>query len=144
MDYKCFYLVFNFIDRECKNCALRVSRHFMAGGFLFTGNTLIFACLSKNLNPVVLLTTGFVFSLGGICCPWVESAVCQSVIYASKMRIRSYFSKDMSKYERRCVRLLRPLTYAGGSNFYVFDNSTFLSFLLFVYDKVVLVSLLTC
>ena len=121
-----------------------IARHICCGSFIFFGMVVSIGCINQmDRYQLVLMVGAGLFSAGFII-SFQESRATENVYAHSCARIHQYRSDCKSKYKRLQAMSLTPMSSHLGWILYTFDHITFLEFMDFLFDKVLMFTLLYC
>ena len=142
-EYQSFQVLSN-IMREYSGIFLAsVARHLCCGTFIFFGIVVNIACINQLKDYLTLIAIGATLFIAGFLIIFQESRVTQIVHLSSSQTIQR-FKKNESKCESLKANSFRPLRTQFGWIMYTFDVLQFLTFMQYLFDKVVIFRLLYC
>jgi len=140
-EYQSFFVLSN-IMREYSGIFLTsVARHIFCGAFIFFGISANIARIKQLEDYRLMIAIGATSFPAGFVIAFKESRVTQKLCMVSSQRIQQ-FKRSKFKYESLKAKSLQPIQSKFGWMLYTFDVRQFLTFMQYLFDKVVIFRLL--
>jgi len=144
LEYKSLMLLSNIVREHPGVFLASVARHICCGTFMFFGMVASIGCISHMERYELVLMVGAGLFSAGFIITCQESRATENLHAQSGARIHQYRSRCKSHYERLEAMSFSPMNCQLGWIMYTFDQLTFLEFMHFLFDKVLMFILLYC